>query len=274
MNRYLSALRKIYEHPRPFRFVLSRLLLRLKIPLSATSTFSHDPLVMIALTANPIAHNAWLTSTEPIEVEIFKKYITAGSTVFDVGANVGTHALLAAKLAHAGHVYAFEPGANAYAALRKNIALNGVTNITSYNTAVSDGEAQWELVQPGRSDEQSFIVPATNTAPLLHTVRLEEVMSSHRIPHIDFLKIDVEGAELLVLRSLGERIADVHKIFFENIPRVMERFGYTQTELYEFLTGRGFTLHTIDHQDGEIVLTPITSLQNASANVLATRSAG
>ncbi len=269
MNRYLSAVRRIWNHPRPFRFVISRLLLRLKIALPITADFSHDPQVRISLTPNPIAHNAWLSAAEPIEVEIFKKYISEDAVVFDVGSNVGTHALLAAKLAREGRVLAFEPGSHAYTALRKNVALNNIKNITIYNAAVSTGDISWNLVQPGRSDEQSFLVPASENAPTLATVRLDDVMFEHHIQQIDFLKIDVEGAELLVLKSLGERLADVQRIFFENIPRIMERFNYTQNELYAFLTQYGFTMYTITLNNGELTLAPVDSLLDASANVLA-----
>lgn len=271
MNRYLSAIRKIQNHSRPLRFVISRILLRLKIALPIAATFSRDPEVKVYLTSNPIAHTAWLSVSEPPEVEIFKKYITVDAIVFDVGANVGTHALLAAKLAPAGQVYAFEPGAKAHEALCRNIVLNNVENLTTYNAAVSTGETAWELKQPGRSDEQSFLVPASDAESTLNIIRLEDVLTENAIQQIDFLKIDVEGAELLVLKSLGERLTDVRKIFFENIPSMMERFGYTHTELYEFLTQQEFAIHTFDVVDGEIILTPVTSLLDTSSNVLATR---
>lgn len=269
MNRYLSAFRTVVSHPHPVRFVVSRILLRLKLALPIVATFSVDPQVKVGLTANPIAHSAWLSDTEPKEVEVFKRYIAEQSTVFDVGSNVGTHALLAARLAHAGKVFAFEPGVSAYAALQKNVALNTVSNVTTYNAAVSTGDTRWSLVQPGLSDEQSFLVPASEGAPMLNIVRLDDVMQKHNIQQIDFLKIDVEGAELLVVRSLGERLVDVRKIFFENIPHVMERFGYTHEELYGFLIEHGFIIYTVELIDGKIALTPVESLLGASANVLA-----
>lgn len=271
MSRYLSAFRLIRSHPHPLRFVVSRILLRLNVALPVTSIFSHDPLVRISLTANPIAHNSWLTDTEPMEVEVFKKYIASQAIVFDIGSNVGTHALLAAKLAQAGHVYAFEPGENAFAALQKNIDLNKVENITCFNVAVSDRDAQWNLVQPGRSDEQSFLAPANEGAPVIRTVRLDDLMKEHHVSYIDFMKIDVEGAELLVLRSLGDLLTGVHTIFLENLPHAMERFGYTHAELYAFLTQNGFSIHSVAVSDGTVILTPATSLLDASPNILAMR---
>lgn len=271
MKRIVSGFSKIWQQPRPLRFIVSRLLLWSGVAAPVAAVFSKEPLVRVWLTPNPIAHTAWLGEAEPLEVAVFKQYIKPTDTVFDVGANVGTHALLAAKLAPQGQVFAFEPGARAFAALEKNARLNKVENITLYNAAVSNETGSWTLHQPGRSDEQSFLVPAAGAGAAIKTVALESILRDKNLTTINFLKIDVEGAELLVLRSLSVGLAKVEKIFFENIPWAMERFQYTQAELTAFLREQGFTLFDVGIAAGEVTLQPIDNLEKAAPNVLAIR---
>lgn len=83
---------------------------------------------------------------EKYKTELFKKIITQGMTVVDIGASIGYYTLIAAKLVgKTGVVYAFEPEPCNYELLIKNIELNGFTNIVPIKKAVSNRHGKAKL---------------------------------------------------------------------------------------------------------------------------------
>ncbi|MEE9200225.1 MAG: FkbM family methyltransferase, partial [Candidatus Brocadiales bacterium] len=78
--------------------------------------------------------------------KLFKKLIKPGMIVVDVGANIGYYTLIVAKLTgNDGRVYAFEPEPNNYRLLVKNIEMNGYTNITPIQKALSNKHGKTKL---------------------------------------------------------------------------------------------------------------------------------
>ncbi len=142
-------------------------------------------------------HGCWLGSYEYEKQLFFQEKVTPGSIVFDVGANVGFYTLLASVLVgDTGRVFAFEPVSRNLLYLKEHLRLNRVTNVTIIEVAVSD-----------RCGVASFVEgPMTATGHLsgegqlrVQTASLDELVSGGCIPVPDFIKIDVEGAEMLVL---------------------------------------------------------------------------
>ncbi|RYD85056.1 MAG: FkbM family methyltransferase [Verrucomicrobiaceae bacterium] len=141
---------------------------------------------------------------EPEITAKLQQLLKPGMTFCDVGANMGVLTLFAARLVGpTGRVFAFEPFPKNAAVVRENVALNGFTNVTVVEAAVSEtnGEALLHLSEycgshclaenPGAS--------AGKTLPV-KTIRLDSVPGLDRI---DVLKSDTEGTELAVLRGLG-----------------------------------------------------------------------
>ena len=92
---------------------------------------------------------------EPHVVRNIQEYVVPGSVALDVGAYIGTHALLMGRLAgHEGRVYAFEPQRKAYRELRRNIELNELSNVTALRYAVG---AQTRIVEMNCPEEVSLI---------------------------------------------------------------------------------------------------------------------
>ncbi|MBM2824187.1 MAG: Methyltransferase, FkbM family [Thermoleophilia bacterium] len=122
-----------------------------------------------------------------------------GSVVFDVGANAGFLSLLAARLVGpAGRVIAFEPSPAAVVYLRRHVALNRALNIEIIDVAVADenGRARFSSVGPlelGHLDAEGEVE--------VETASLDTLVEDRVIPPPDVVKIDVEGAELSVLRG-------------------------------------------------------------------------
>jgi FkbM family methyltransferase len=142
---------------------------------------------------------------EPAMVKLLINLLRDGMTFCDVGANIGIFTLLAARLvAPHGRVIAFEPEPKNAAILKKNIAINQYNNIDVIEKAVSETPGTCEFHLSDFSGCHSLfpgnLKPQGQTL-LVETVRLDSIPGMDRV---DVMKIDVEGAELFVLRSLGE----------------------------------------------------------------------
>lgn len=192
---------------------------------------------------------------EPAEVAFARRHLQPGDVVLDVGANAGLYTVIAARAVGAsGHVYAFEPDERALALLRRNVEVNGLKNVTVIEAAVSDetGERPFaaasdtalsSLAAIQRDDQQ---IEGWRT---VRTVRLDDAIATHGIGGVRFLKIDVEGAEKLVLdgaANLLSRAPAGFTILFEAFERNAEAFGYTVRELLEILRSKGFDLRGFD----------------------------
>ena len=142
-------------------------------------------------------HGCWLGSYEYEMRFLFEKTVTEGSIVFDIGANVGVYTLLASVLVGSeGQVLAFEPAPANTSYLKRHLRLNRMTNVTVIERAVTDSNGVTSF-DNGLNSSMGFISPQGQVQ--VKTVSLDELISKGEIPTPDFMKIDVEGAEMLVL---------------------------------------------------------------------------
>jgi FkbM family methyltransferase len=152
---------------------------------------------------------------EPWTVAWLEESAREGSVVYDIGANVGTFALIAAKLCgRSGTVVAFEPGFSSYSHLCGNIVLNGcqatiIPVPLALGSASGLGRFAYRTLDPGQSRHefsQGAWAPAEARAadrylqPVL-TMSLDEVVGTFRLPPPHHMKIDVDGGELEVLEG-------------------------------------------------------------------------
>jgi FkbM family methyltransferase len=176
--------------------------------------------------------------------------------VVDVGANLGIYTLHALK---AGcQVYAYEPTPNIYKILLDNIGINGFDptgRAHVYNLAVSDKEGKSKFaIYDNLSGHNTFYAYNDNDKTVeVNTIRLDEHLS--KLPHIDVVKIDAEGAEPLVLKGMGEIIANnpTIKIIMEFAPSHIRRGGSDPLDFIAQIRAMGLNIHMIDEKSGEIL---------------------
>lgn len=150
----------------------------------------------------------WLDSFEP------------GSCYFDIGANIGQYSLYPAKKYGDNiNVYAFEPQSNNYYALNKNIFLNGLgENILSYCVAVSGKSEFSKLYIPkfipggnrsqfGQEDIENMKMSATHVQGMFG-VTLDDLCSHWGFPYPNYIKIDVDGIEISILKGAAAVLAN------------------------------------------------------------------
>jgi FkbM family methyltransferase len=132
-----------------------------------------------------------------------------GDTVFDIGAYVGIYTLRNAKrVRDNGLVYAFEPNPSAFARLANNVKINGLTNVQCIPLALGDRAGDQSLYTSTEFEPSStlFAPHLKNWADSIAEISvqmdtLDHFIAQHGIRRIDVAKIDVEGAEVTVLRG-------------------------------------------------------------------------
>lgn len=174
-------------------------------------------------------------------------------TVYDVGANIGTHSLALAKsFPEKVKVRSFEAQRQIFNMLCGTMAINGLSNVHCHNNAVgaADGEAleislldynshnnfgALELLPPKRSDQQDVVKTAKEKVTTLSLDSLDE--------KVDFIKIDVEGMEDKVLMGAERTIRTHRPILFIEIHKTDAQFAL---DFFKRIDGYAAFLRGID----------------------------
>jgi FkbM family methyltransferase len=180
--------------------------------------------------------------------------------IFDVGANEGKHFIDEAR-SSGSIVYAFEPVPEVVSILLNELRKTPCPTFHVVSAAVSDEEvisclniAGWHeygcssLLEFSDNIESLYVKTHQVYVP---TIRLDTFIRQMDIPKIDFLKIDAQGNDLRVLKSLG---ADVQKVFSGVVEVPNELFLYknmhTKDETIQFLTDNDFRITKIENNWG------------------------
>jgi len=167
--------------------------------------------------------------------------------ILDCGANIGIATLYYKWLYPQSRVHAFEPGPEAFAVLEKNIARNGLTEVTAHNCALwdEDGEIDFftDTADPGALLMSADISRLAGPAIRVPSRRLSEFIQAR----IDLLKVDVEGAEHRILSDLiaSGKIQYIDQMVIEyhhHIGKQGSRLGQFLGQLEE--AGFDYQIHT------------------------------
>jgi len=177
-----------------------------------------------------------------------------GMVVVDIGANVGLHTLQAARaVGNQGKVFSFEPTPRTFDVLRRNVEASGLTCIELFPYAVLDRHDQLPLYLHDGASPLNTLFGGGNPGKSVRVeaVTLDEVLGSQ---HIDFIKIDAEGAEAFILRGMKRILAEnpALVVALEFSPIHLQRAGMAATELIEELQAAGFDIRLIDGLTGEL----------------------
>ena len=168
---------------------------------------------------------------EPWTVAWLEESMRDGGVLYDIGANTGAFSLLAAKIAGpGGTIVAVEPGYASYARLCDNVVLNGVQDRVfpvpfALSETIGVATLTYNTLQPGQSRHQfaqdewvrrSASQQTRYSQPVL-TVTLDALIDQFAMPRPRHIKLDVDGAELAVLRGAGNtlRSPDLSSILIE-----------------------------------------------------------
>lgn len=179
----------------------------------------------------------------------FKK----GVCFLDVGANVGKYTLRAAILVgESGKIVAIEPNKDNFRVLVKNIELNKLRNCIPFNMAASSTDGEVTLFLGPNSARHSIVQDFGKGSYKIRTRALDNVLNETGIEKVDIIKIDVEGAELEVLKGLNMTlkkenpliIIEVHPLKNkEKIVEYLNDLGYKEELLDSGLHVKGGIAH-------------------------------
>lgn len=219
-------------------------------------------------------------SFENAELQFVKRFLQPGMTVLDIGANQGYYTLLSSrKVGPHGKVLAFEPSPREMRHLKLHLRLNRCANVETSSSALgaATGAAELHVVLGTESGCNSLRPPDVSQPTGLVPVsveRLDDVLKARGVNRVDFIKVDVEGAELSVLQGARE--------LFHRTPRPVilaevqdlrtEPWGYPAKGILTLLRDAGYAWYRVlpdgslseldlapEYFDGNFVACPIES---------------
>ena len=126
--------------------------------------------------------------------------------IMDIGAHIGVFSLLAAVKVKKGRVYSIEADEQNYHYLKINVELNRLSNINTYLLALSDYRGTGKLYFARESWAHTLCNPISENWKVVKTDTLANFITDNNINHVDYMKINVEGAEYSILLSTPNSI--------------------------------------------------------------------
>jgi FkbM family methyltransferase len=198
--------------------------------------------------------------------EVLRRYLNPNFSYFDIGAWVGPTVLFGAQISKA--CYAFEPDPAAFEGLQRNIAVNTtLNNIKAYELAISHNNGTVSMgTRTGRGDSMSNIFSSKDKW-LVEATTLETFSLENNVSDLNFIKMDIEGAEVVVLPSSFD-------FFFQRRPTLFlslhAQFFKDRLEYFRQLTpALSIYRHLYDENGAPLAITDLPKIPNLQ-NVIAT----
>ncbi|MFH1620268.1 MAG: FkbM family methyltransferase [bacterium] len=190
---------------------------------------------------------------EPEEMEFILGLVRPGDTVFDIGGNTGWISMNIARKVPDSKIHVFEPIPHTSAILEKNLEINGFDNISLHKIALSDKEGvnafYFNTKELGATSMRNIRELNGGATVSVKSERLDDFMRENGIQRLDFIKCDVEGAELLVIRGGLETIKKYRPILFvEMLRKWAAKFDYHPNDIISLLSRNGYSCYAIRHE--------------------------
>ncbi len=189
-------------------------------------------------------------------IDFFKEHVREGMHVIDAGANIGLYSLLAAKLGGpGGRVWSFEPNSENARLLLASALLNGLNNVTLHPVALGRERGYTFFTSAVGSNggvleqaRRSLTHPSCKIVP---TARLDDF----DIARVDLLKMDVEGAEGLLMQGAGELMARCRPIVTtEFSDEMLTRIsGISGAAFLGLFRGQGYSVSLLDRSTHRLI---------------------
>jgi FkbM family methyltransferase len=215
---------------------------------------------------------------EPSEMSWLADNLKEDMVFLDVGANMGIYTMFAAKLVGAGgRVLAIEPSEREFQRLSFHVVLNDLGNVTCLRLAAADkvGTAELKVAGEEKSGQNTLGRFVTESVEVLRveTVRtqpLDRIVAQYKLGRVDVIKIDVEGAELRVLRGLADTLERWRpKLLIELAPDALTAQETSPQELIEWLRDSRYELFEFSRSTGALQEFENAAVNHGSKNFVA-----
>lgn len=207
---------------------------------------------------------------EPATARVIAELLKPGDTFIDVGANSGFFTLLASiQVGAAGRVLSFEPVPSMRKRLLDNIALNAMGNISVHDVALSNAEGILPLFEGPKGHKGiSSLRQIVNSEATIEVKTRPLDTFGDELSAVKLIKIDVEGAEQLVLEGMTNILDRYHPyIVVEITDEYLHAFGHTAIQLASHLTGNGYRMYEI-RSEGLVPMRPEQAADDNQFNAL------
>ena len=191
-------------------------------------------------------YNLYKAIFEAGSINQLQQFVTPGSTVIDVGANVGFFSRRFARwVSDGGRVLAIEPAPDNCRALERALVRGGIADRVELIHAVATQSAGTRFLElnpyhPGdhKIGDQGLEIAA---------VTIDGLMAERSWPPVSLMKLDVQGAEYQVLAGSRETIHRFHPVLFIEVDdEALRRLGSSAEEVLALTTAQGYSIHTLE----------------------------
>jgi FkbM family methyltransferase len=190
---------------------------------------------------------------EPIENYLLSQLVKEDSIVLDVGANIGFYSLTLSNAIKSGQVYSFEAVPDTYKKLSTNIENSSKNDqVTAFNLGAWNKKEEVTFSLPDSDNIGAFTAgsvsgESTRTCQATMTT-LDSFVEENKLSKVDFIKMDIEGAELNALKGAHELLEKFKPtILLEVCRETCERFEYTVNDLWDLLSQYGYRAFKIGY---------------------------
>jgi FkbM family methyltransferase len=179
------------------------------------------------------------------DIDFLISELDKNSIFIDIGANIGYYSLIAANQNKECMVYSFEPSIREYKRFLNGIIFNNIKNIVPFNLALSDRNTIQKFYTSNFHtglNSLNLNVQESTSESFVPTLTFDNIFINLNIKKIDLIKIDVEGAEFLVLKGMRKFLDErrISKIIIEITPDFLLKFGHTKNDIYDLLYSCGY----------------------------------
>jgi FkbM family methyltransferase len=173
-----------------------------------------------------------------------------GDLAIDIGANIGWYSILLQRQAKPGAtVFAFEPDPLNFRLLSENLALNNAQQVEAIEKAVGEtsGHMQLHLYDTKNLGRHSLLPINFGSSIDVQTISVDEFLKQRRLRSecVKFVKMDVEGYEIFVLKGMARLLEHSPMILAEYSPQTMRKSGLDPASVLDTFAKHGFAAHAI-----------------------------
>lgn len=239
----LNKIVRILKGNKPFQRIIDAIILRLpfdigkvlkiKIKIQDFDIRLHQSSLSLAYWHNPndrIEDYSFLTS-----------YLSENDIYIDIGANIGTTIIPAAKRIKAGKVIGFEPHPKTFSFLEDNVRINNLLDSVELQNCALGNERGSIKFSSDLGDDMNKVLTAAGEGIIVPVKLLDDV--AEKFEKIDLIKIDVEGYEKFVVEGGIKTLEKTECIYFEISEDHFKSFGYSVKDLLLILGQIGFRFY-------------------------------